>query len=272
MMNQTRRKRAISRPISAFFIMHQRSLFVCLAVVAALIAVSTASASSGSQHFSRPSASLRHWHASQRIAHDPILKFVFAIKMRNVDALEKVFWAVSDPSSPQYGKFLSAQEVSGLVAPAPADVEAVLAFIRQDAVSIDVTDSGDFVTCELRASAAARLFDTEFKTYKHRRTHKTLVRVDRYSLPDHVARAVDTIGGLTRFVGMFFFCVCFRLMWGGGTQIPNHASCGGAASDRSGCACGNYASHSARAVRVLEAATFAHLMRDPFAQIQRERH
>lgn len=44
------------------------------------------------------------------------------LKFRNTATLEGIFWEVSDPRYPNYGKFLSTNEVNALIAPEPESI------------------------------------------------------------------------------------------------------------------------------------------------------
>ena len=43
------------------------------------------------------------------------LDVLFAVKQRNLEALDDVFWAVSTPGSPKYGEFMTHEELNELV-------------------------------------------------------------------------------------------------------------------------------------------------------------
>lgn len=45
------------------------------------------------------------------------------LKQRNLDELERLFWAVSDPQSEHYGKFLTIARLRELIAPPDAHVK-----------------------------------------------------------------------------------------------------------------------------------------------------
>ena len=51
------------------------------------------------------------------------VNLVFALKQKNVDVLEELFWKASDPESPDYGSHLSLEEISDLVRPSDETVK-----------------------------------------------------------------------------------------------------------------------------------------------------
>ena len=57
--------------------------------------------------------------------------------------------AVSDPDSPTYGQHLSNEQAHALVAPAPASIAAVMAFLRGHGVEgVRATPNGDIIEVE----------------------------------------------------------------------------------------------------------------------------
>ena len=84
-------------------------------------------------HLARTQLSLRiratlpsGWVDMGALTGDEPLVLTLALRLRNTDALHKTLRAVSQPSSPDYGRYLSAQEANALVAPAPESLSAVV--------------------------------------------------------------------------------------------------------------------------------------------------
>lgn len=55
---------------------------------------------------------------------------------QNTQILEKIFWEVSTPGSPKYGQFLTADEVSRLVAPTTESLQTVTAWLTQYGIKV----------------------------------------------------------------------------------------------------------------------------------------
>ena len=41
--------------------------------------------------------------------------FLFGLKQRNLDLLERRFWQVSDPKNEEYGNFMKNENIAGLI-------------------------------------------------------------------------------------------------------------------------------------------------------------
>ena len=71
-------------------------------------------------------------------------------KHSNVGELERVFWAVSMPDSPSYGKHMSLAEINEIVAPSAAAVDAVTEWLAAGHIEPSTcswTASSSFVHC-----------------------------------------------------------------------------------------------------------------------------
>ena len=89
------------------------------------------------------------------------------LKLRNADAALAELWAISDPKSPSYGKFLSTEQYDARYAPSDADVAAVRAELESVGLSVTyVPGNHAYVTAEGRAPAVEKLFSTTLAQYQ----------------------------------------------------------------------------------------------------------
>jgi tripeptidyl-peptidase-1 len=144
------------------------------------------------------------WKRLDNARSEQRVQLIFALKQNNVEKLEKIFWEVSDPAHPKYGKHLSLKQVADLVSPSQAVVNKVIAWLASHGVtkySIPVTQ--DFVKVTVTAKKASDLLATTFHQFMHINTGKTTVRaIQPYSLPEDIAPHVDFVGGVHRFPQM----------------------------------------------------------------------
>ena len=71
---------------------------------------------------------------------------LIALKQRNLGMLQSIASAVSDPTHPSYGAYMTLPEINDLVAPESTAVDKVIAWMRSVGFyGISLTDSGDFV-------------------------------------------------------------------------------------------------------------------------------
>eukprot|EP00051_Salpingoeca_urceolata_P021428 m.336287 g.336287 ORF g.336287 m.336287 type:complete len:645 (-) comp19795_c1_seq2:3835-5769(-) len=126
-----------------------------------------------------------------------------AVKLTNLDALDKLFWEVSSPSSSKYGQHLSLAEVDALVHPSREAVNAVEAWLQQYSVDTCKRTSGHgFVTCTVDVATASLMLDTTFVRFTHPQHPGFVVRAAPprlYTVAASVAPYLDFVGGVHRF-------------------------------------------------------------------------
>lgn len=138
-----------------------------------------------------------------RAAASTPLDLHFLLAQRNLPELEAALYAVSDPSSPEYGQHWTMEEVNDLVAPSPQHVSQVLQWLRSHGVStrdISSTPNSDMLRVRVSVAQAEAMLRTEYFEFAHReRKDVQIVRTLRYSVPDYLADAIDVVGPTVRF-------------------------------------------------------------------------
>jgi hypothetical protein len=153
----------------------ERGAAVWLALVALAFLVLTCSAgrvfleeSSGPNVVSSSSASAlnlgrpirpKAWTMGSRLEANAPIKLTLAIKQRNLEKLDAIFWDVSNPKSPRYGDYLSAYEVDALVAPEQEHVRKVEEWLVENGVASENIERpvSDFLVARTDAATAERL-------------------------------------------------------------------------------------------------------------------
>eukprot|EP01098_Paradermamoeba_levis_P014139 TRINITY_DN6651_c0_g1_i2.p1 TRINITY_DN6651_c0_g1~~TRINITY_DN6651_c0_g1_i2.p1 ORF type:complete len:124 (+),score=36.39 TRINITY_DN6651_c0_g1_i2:179-550(+) len=82
--------------------------------------------------------------------------------------LEELFWAVSDPKSPQYGQYLSLDELTTLIAPEQQSLDQIESWLADhDVVGCKKATTRDFLHCEARAEKVEEMLNTKFFEFVH---------------------------------------------------------------------------------------------------------
>lgn len=142
------------------------------------------------------------WVSLGRVDPEEELSLTFALKQRNLERLSELVQAVSDPSSPQYGKYLTLEDVAELVQPSPLTLLTVQKWLSAaGARNCDSVTTQDFLTCWLSVRQAELLLPgAEFHRYVGGPTKTHVIRSPHpYQLPQALAPHVDFVGGLHRF-------------------------------------------------------------------------
>ena len=142
---------------------------------------------------------IREGRAASEQNHDVI----FVVRQRNREELEHILAEISDPSRPNYGAYMSREEIADLTMDTEAH-DAVMAHLEKaGAVVISETAYGEHITARAPIALWESMFDTEFYTYAHtrndseKRPNGKFVRAERYSVPveldNHVESVFNTI-------------------------------------------------------------------------------
>ncbi|XP_034282279.2 tripeptidyl-peptidase 1 isoform X1 [Pantherophis guttatus] len=140
------------------------------------------------------------WTSLGRVAPAEQLSLTFALRQRNVERLSELVRHVSSPDSPDYGHFLSLEEVRTFVSPSLLTLRSVDKWLAAHGVrDCQRVSTLDFLQCSVPASTAERLLPgAQFHRYA-----KDARRVIRSPLPylldQELADHVDFVGGLHRF-------------------------------------------------------------------------
>lgn len=165
----------------------------------ALIAVAAVTASVQPRHtFFTRSTAPHGWQLGGAAPKNAKVGFMVALKQRNLEALEALFWAVSTPGSSKYQDYQSTEAILDLVAPEHKHHDAVVHWLRS-AGHVDIRSTRDSLEVVTSVEVAEKLFDTQFRVFR-KAAAKPLVRAfGAMSLPRAVSQYVDFVEGITSF-------------------------------------------------------------------------
>ncbi|KAI0740342.1 family S53 protease-like protein [Earliella scabrosa] len=129
------------------------------------------------------------------------IDLLLALPPSNIDGLHAVLKDISDPRSPNYGKYLSKSEVEVFVAPKQESVRAVKDWLARNNVSAkSVSPSGDLLRADISVKAANVLLDANYTEFLHSGTSSALVRTLSYTIPPAVQDHLSFIYPTTQFI------------------------------------------------------------------------
>ena len=133
------------------------------------------------------------WSISQTpVQADETVSITLVVKEQNLNEINRIALAVSDPTSPTYGEFLTAAQVSDLTAPTAQDMDAVTGWLRSNGIGFQVRHSN--VVADLPAQLASELFSTTFHRVEN--YGLSLIRATDYEIPAEIQGSVSTGFGL----------------------------------------------------------------------------
>lgn len=147
------------------------------------------------------------WQLEKRAPAEHLVTLTVALKLDEDRRalLEKTFWEVSDPKHERYGKHLSMDDVTKLLAVPQSRVDAVRVYFKfAGATVIDLAPNQDMIKVTLPVKAAEQALKTELSFFTHQ--NHSDVRILRasstYSLPAAIAAHVTLVGELLQFPRM----------------------------------------------------------------------
>jgi len=144
------------------------------------------------------------WVANGPTPRSTVIELVFAVKQNGLRELHDTLMRVSVPSSPDYGKHLSNDEVNALTAPDPDSIRLVEDFVRQyGAEPRAVTPNRDLIVATVSVGVAERMLATKYVKFVHETSGSEIHRVaDGYSLPSSLAAVVDFVSPTVHIPGV----------------------------------------------------------------------
>lgn len=123
----------------------------------------------------------------------------FIVDRRNLNLLEENLLKVSTPGSPQYGQYLSKEEVGRLIQN-PVATNAVVNFLKKKGANINsISEHADWITASAPLRLWAEIFHTHFYEYHHDEWHGKIFRAKEYHLPFELHEHVSTVLDVTHF-------------------------------------------------------------------------
>lgn len=161
------------------------------------------------------------FHRRERVDSNSIIPVRIGLKQSNLHTGYDRLMDVSHPTSENYGKHLSAEEVHSIFAPAEDTVQTVRDWLTSSGISsgdILAYENKGWLAIDMAAKDAERLFRTEY--YEHEVSDGHRIGCDEYYLPSHVSKHVDFIKPGVKFSPPLKKRVVKRSEWPHGGDRP----------------------------------------------------
>jgi tripeptidyl-peptidase-1 len=147
-----------------------------------------------------PTATSRFWLPSTTPHASTPMKLFVALKERNLHVLEERLAKTSDPTSPEYGKHLSFEEVTQISGATDEQIEAVSAWLKAHGIEHEVTPSRSFMRINSNAGRMENLLNCNLRYYQSSHSNKKIIRcAGSYSVPEDIHPLIDFVGPVHGF-------------------------------------------------------------------------
>ncbi|CEJ87169.1 hypothetical protein VHEMI04326 [[Torrubiella] hemipterigena] len=173
-------------------------VFVASAAVGAMAAPAQAQFGSLVQ-FEKLSAVPTAWASAGKADGATVVKAQIGIKQNNIKGLQEKLMDIANPESPNYGKWLSKEELAKFTAPAAADVDAVKAWLAANGITQVSMPTNDWIEFSAPIHQLESLLDAKYEMYTHSETGHKAPRTTAFSIPERLHSVIDVVTPTTTF-------------------------------------------------------------------------
>ncbi|KAM3430033.1 hypothetical protein NHJ13734_007916 [Beauveria thailandica] len=133
------------------------------------------------------------WVATGAADSNAVIKAQIGIKQNNIKGLQDKLDDIANPDSPNYGKWLSKEDVDKYTAPAEADVAAVEAWLVSSGITDITMPTNDWLEFSVPVSKMESLLGTKYEWFVHVETGEKVPRTKEFSVPQNLHSLIDVV-------------------------------------------------------------------------------
>ena len=156
----------------------------------------------------------RGWVRRSTVDGSAPVSMKLGLRRDGMAALQSRLLEVSDPPHPDYGMWLSREEVQARLSPSDVSRRAAEEWLASNGIEVSKrSDAGDYLSFDTTFAQARELLGgADYAIYEHLDTRETIVRTTSYSLPRDVAEHIDVVYPSTNFGGAKANKAPYRMM------------------------------------------------------------
>jgi len=141
-------------------------------------------------------AAEKGWTMVDRADPDMELDLIIALQLRNLDILQDRLLEIATPGNPEYGAWLSREEISELTSPPQEVVDKVLEWYGAGPKDYH---AGGFIKRLVTVGEAEKLLNSEYYVFEHTTGQQVIRMIDRYGVDSSVAPHISFASPSIRF-------------------------------------------------------------------------
>jgi tripeptidyl-peptidase-1 len=141
------------------------------------------------------SLDLSQWNRGHEADTNQVLRVLIALTIQNGDLGVETLLRISDPTSKDYGQYLSAKDVARMFEPKPNAVSDVMEWLEESGIDqsrVNLSHSGDHLSLDLSIREATLLLETKFYHQTHQETGKEQITCQNYHIPESLGGSIDS--------------------------------------------------------------------------------
>ena len=166
------------------------------------VALSYGAPASHIRHEKRDRQHDARWIKGERAPAKSTMPVRIAINQRNLDYGHDMLIDISDPTSPNFAKHMTSQEVAEFFSPAQESIDAIGEWLTAAGIGADryaVSPGRQWIKFDASVEELEKLVHAQYHTFTHKETSQEHVACDEYHVPHAVHPHIDFI---TPTVGM----------------------------------------------------------------------
>jgi len=136
------------------------------------------------------------WTKLERADPAAELSMIIALELRNVDILEKRLVAAATPGTPDYGYWLTKDEITEMTSPEQSAIDAVLAWHGS---TLEHYHEGGFIKRTVTVAEAEHLLNSEYYVFEHTNGDHVIRMISEYGVDSSVAPYISFASPSVRF-------------------------------------------------------------------------
>lgn len=142
------------------------------------------------------SLDLSQWNQGHEADINQLLQVSISLTIQNADLGVETLLRISDPTSSDYGQYLSAEDVVRMFEPKPNAVFNVMKWLGESGIDqshVNFSYGGDRFSLILSVQEATLLLETTFYHQTHQETGQEQIACQYYHIPESLAGSIDYI-------------------------------------------------------------------------------
>lgn len=122
-------------------------------------------------------------------------RFYVALRQKNINLLHDYIYNISDPYSPNYGKYLNNKQIDNIIGTSSIDKQSVISWLKSYGIK-NINEYSDALSCMGTYKDISKAFKVKFNIVHQTNNGITIYTSDIYKIPKKLRNIIDFVEGL----------------------------------------------------------------------------